>query len=271
MAARRGARLFGCIFLIAALLAGAACPARASPWGRAAGEFFFSTRADYFRADAPAVEPDALGPVFFERVESHAYGELGLGRRLTIGGKVVYGSSTFFDGHSVFAADGVSEIEGFLQRELRRGERGVLALRLAGAAPSRFETGARPGLASDGVDVEARLLYGRNLALRPVKIFAAAEAAYRRRFGAAADQLRADFLLGVEPMSRLLFLAESFAVKGIGAAEPGGADFDVVRLQASAAWRATRRWTVQAGASSEIAGRNVLTGEAYFISLWSWF
>ncbi|GAB4529280.1 MAG: hypothetical protein Kow00133_18090 [Amphiplicatus sp.] len=269
MAARREGRFFVYAFLIAA--AGAADAACASPWGREAGELFLSTRTDYFRAEAAAEAPDALGPVFFERVESHLYGELGLPRRLMVGGKVVYGSSTFFDGYSAFAADGVSEIEGFIQGELRRGDRGVLALRLAGAAPARFEAGARPGFESDGVDVEARLLYGRNLALRPIKIFAAAEAAYRRRFGAAADQLRADLLVGVAPLSRLMFLAESFAVKGVGAAGPGGADFDIVRLQASAAWRATRRWTVQAGVSSEIAGRNVLTGEAYFLSLWTWF
>lgn len=246
-------------------------PASASPWGREPGEIFLSARTDHFSASGPATDPSALRPVRFERFETNNYAEAGIGFGVTLGGKAVYGTSTFDDGISVFSANGFSEIEGFGQLQLHRSARHVVSARLAGAAPTRFQTGARPGLINDGADIEARLLYGRTLTRSPVKLFVAAEAGYRRRFGSGADQVRGDFLLGVEPTKRLLGLAELFTVKSLGRASPGGADYDLLKAQPSLAWRFTRRWSLQAGATFEVAGRNLLLGDTYFVGLWTEF
>lgn len=248
-----------------------AMPADASPWGREPGTLFLSTRADYFLARADADDPLALGPQRFERIESNAYAEIGVAHRAMIGVKVVYGTSSYFDGFETFSASGFSEIEGFAQRELLRDHRQVLALRFAGAAPSRVGAGLRPGLGNDGADAEARLSYGRTLTLRPVKIFAVAEAGYRRRFGSSADQFRGDFAVGAEPSRRLLAMVEIFSTASLGAAAPGGADYDVVKIQPSLAWRATRRCSLHAGVTHEAWGRNLLLGDTWFLGLWTEF
>jgi len=245
--------------------------ASASPWGRDPGSFFLSTRGDYFTARADADDPMATGQIRFERYQTDNYAELGVGWKTTLGAKAVYGTSTFFDGFSAFSASGFSEIEAFAQREILRSDNHVLALRLAGAAPVRFATGARPGFASDGADIDARVLYGRNLMARPIKIFATGEAGYRRRFGSGADQIRVDFLVGVEPSRRILALVDLFSTVSLGAAAPGGADYDIVKVQPSLVWRATKRWSLQAGVTHEAWGGNLLLGDTYFLSLWTQF
>lgn len=267
--ARKSAITAGASALLAA--ATAAIPADASPWGREPGRLFLSTRADYFLARADAGDPLALGQQRFERIESNAYAEFGVARRATIGLKVVYGTSSYFDGFETISASGFSEIEGFVQRELARDDAQVLAVRVAGGAPSRFASGVRPGLANDGADVEARLVYGRTMLLRPVKIFAAAETGYRRRFGDGANQFRGDLTVGVEPSRRLLAMVEMFSTASLGDAAPGGADYDVVKIQPSLAWRATRRWSLHAGVTLEAWGRNLLLGDTWFLGLWAEF
>lgn len=246
--------------------------AQSSPWAREKGEIFLSTRATHFiaQADEP-FDPAALAPSRFERLSSEAYAEFGLTRTLSIGGKLVYGASTFFDGEVAATASGLSEIEGFLQYEAIRNARGALSVKLSGAAPTRFRTGARPALVSDNADAEIRVLYGRNLIIRPFKVFAAVEAGYRRRFGAAADQMRADALIGIQPFRRVLILVEAFSTTSLRNEAAGGADYDVVKIQPSAVWRISKRISLQAGMRHEIAGRNLMLGQSYFFGFWSVF
>lgn len=265
---RGGPTLLACAGALAAAAAG---PAQASAWGRAAGELYVSSRAGYFRASADAPRAPGLAAARFERFDSDTYTEYGLSRALTIGGKAVYGTSIFFDGTTTSAASGFSEFEGFLQIDALHSGRGVLSVKLSGAAPTSFRTGARPELVNDGVDLDARILYGRNLALHPVKIFASVETGYRKRFGEAADQIRADALIGVEPSRRLLMLVEVQSTTSLRNESPGGADYDVLKIQPSAVWRVSRRYWLQAGMTHETAGRNLLLGNMYFIGLWSVF
>lgn len=253
------------------LLAGVSSAAEASPWARQGGGLFISTRSDYFTAKAETPLPGAVDLARFERFDTNTYAEFGIGRRTTIGGKVVYGTSTYYDGINASSGSGFSEFEGFIQRELWRNDADVFSLRLAGASNAWLDDGGRPGLVSDGADAEFRVLYGRNVGARPFKVFAAAEAGYRRRFGDGADQVRVDLLVGAEPLKRAMILVEAFSTTSLRNEGPGGADYDVVKIQPSVAWRITRRWSLQGGMTKEVWGRNLLTGNAYFLSIWSAF
>lgn len=258
---------------LAALSASALCapPSHASPWARADGEFFLSTRAEYFIAERDAPVGSNLAPSRFERFETNNYAEYGLTRAITLGGKLVYGSSTYSDSFKAGAASGFSEIEGFAQYEIFRGRRSVLSVKLTGAAPTGLDAGARADLFENGADAELRALYGRNLFARPFKIFASVEAGYRRRFGDAADQIRADALVGIEPAKNILLLAEAQTSTSIRNEASGGTDYDVVKLQPSAVWRISPRFSLQAGMTHEAGGRNLILGDTYFIGLWTIF
>lgn len=245
-------------------------PSLASPWGRERGEIFLSSKSNYFVATAPAPAADAAGGIRFERIDADIYAEWGAGFGLTAGGKALWGSSTFFDGYEGFSASGVTEFEGYLQKRLAKSKHDAFSIRIAGAKPTRFQSGARPGFASDGADAELRLLYGRDLILKPLKIFGTAEAGYRRRFGPGADQVRADALVGFE-RGRGLFLIEAQTTTSVGRAEPGGTRYDLVRLQATAVYRFGKRMSFQIGGAHEAAGKGLLRGDSVFAGFWARF
>lgn len=245
-------------------------PAGASPWGRDAGDVFLSTKSSYFVATAPPIDATIADRVRFERIDADIYAEWGVGWGLTVGGKVLYGTSSYSDGFAASSASGVSEYEAFLQKRIVGSARDALSIRFATARSARLDTGARPGFAAEGFDAEFRALYGRDLVARPVKIFATAETGYRRRFGPSSDQLRGDVLLGLE-RGRGLLLMEAQTTKSIGSAETGGARYDVVRLQATAVWRLNRRVSLQFGGAHEAAGRGALLGDSVFAGFWTRF
>ena len=258
--------------LIVGAFAGAClAPACASPWAREKGRLFLSSRANYFVSTGDAPLPEATEPPRFERIDSDVYAEFGLNSRLSVGGKVIYGNAAFFDGFSTASVSGFAEIEGHIQHTILRSRRHALSVKLAAATPTRFENGGRPGVFSDGVDAELRALYGRNMIRRPVKIYASVEAGYRRRFGDGADQIRADALIGVEPLKSVLVLAEVLSRTSVRNESPGGADYDVLILQPSAVWRFSKRMGVQAGLTHEAVGRNLVRGDGYFLALWTEF
>ena len=271
MGGQRGLRRLSSLVCASISVAAMATEGRASPWSREDDQLFISSRTDYFiaRSDAP-IPPSTVLPRF-ERVETHAYFEFGVTKRAMVGGKLIYGSSTYVDGFFASAGSGFSEIEVFAQRQIFRSERHALGVSLTAGAPIPLETGVRPGLHSDGADLEARVLYGRDFFAKPFKVYATAEAGYRRRFGDAADQIRADVLLGIEPVKNLLLLTQVFSTVSLRNEDLEGADYDVVKVQPSLVWSFSRRWSLQAGVTHEAAGRNLLRGDAFFVGFWTVF
>ena len=235
-----------------------ATSAQASPWGQAQGDIFVVSRIDYFLAKDDLVR--------FERMDSNTYVEIGLPYDFTVGGKVLYGRSWFNEEFGRSSASGISELEGFVQKTVYEGDWDVFSLRLAGAKPAELDTGVRPEFAGIGPDVEARALYGKTFRDHPLKVFAGGEVAYRKRFSEGADQARADFTLGVEPTQKFLFLLDVYTIFSLRNEDPGGGDFDVVKIQPSAVYR-VGRWGIQAGVNHETAGRNILEGTTYFLGL----
>ncbi len=254
------------IFLAAALataLLTFSKSSHAAPWTREKGEAFVETRTDVFRAR------DGDGGRF-ERLDAGIYGEYGLFDATMVGAKVVFGAARSVGPGFVDNASGVVEIEGFAQRTIASGKWGVLSARAAVARPAGIAAGARPGLAADGIDVDVRALYGFGFG-GPVPGFLTTEAAYRGRTGDAADQVRIDAVIGIEPHPDFLLMAETQTAFSAGEARPGGADFDVVKLQPSLVWRANDRLAVRIGGLIEVAARNLTPGRGVFVALWSEF
>ena len=204
----------------------------------------------------------------FQRLSTDNYIEFGLGKSTTIGGKLIYGTGWLTSSTGVVSTIGLSEYEVFAQRQLLRTPKHALSLQLTAGVPARS---GRPDISPDKADVEFSALYGRDIIARPVKIFATLETGYRRKFGDGADQIRTDALIGIEPSDRFLVLIEAFSTTSMGNATDMGADYDVVKVQPSAVFRLTKRWSLQGGVSHEAFGRNLALGDTFFLSLWSKF
>jgi len=259
-----------CAVLFSVLTIGA--PALASPWAKENNQLLVISSADYFSAPLePTSTLDGLVESDFKRLDSITYVEYGLTNDVTIGGKVVFGTSWLTRGTDIETATGFSEIEAFGQYQLFRSGQDAGAVRLTLARPSNFSSGARAELQSDGMDVDLSILYGRNLHARRTKIFTAIDAGFRKRLGNAADQVRIQTTLGFEPSERFLFLVDTFATISLRNEDIGGADFDIVKIQPSALWRISNRWGLQVGVTEEITGRNITLGRTFFVGLWSSF
>lgn len=241
----------------------AATPAGASPWNRNDGGVFVANRVDYFRSSTDVSR--------YARIDSDTYVEWGLTSRWMAGGKAVFGTAFIEDATGARTVSGFGESDVFLQRQLQRGVHSATALRFAGVWSGDVTDGARPGVAAGGFDIDLRALHGRDILLRPIKIFIAAEAGYRRRLSRASDQARGDFLIGAEPSRRFLLLVEAQSIVSIRNNDPGFDDFDIVKAQASFVWRATKRWSIVAGARTEFAGRNITPGDAFSLGFWTEF
>lgn len=241
----------------------AVAPAAASPWNRADGGVFVANRIDYFRSSTPVSQ--------YGRVDSDSYVEWGVTDRWMAGGKAVFGTAFVTDADGARTVSGFGESDIFVQRQLQRGEHSATSIRLAGVWSGDVTDGARPGEQAGGFDIDLRALHGRDVMLDPFKIFIAAEAGYRHRLSGAADQARAEFLVGLEPSRRLLILLEAQSIISLRNNRPGLDDFDLVKAQASLVWRATKRWSLVAGYRTEFAARNIEPGDAFTFGFWSEF
>lgn len=253
-----------CILLgVALVCAGPAVPAAASPWNRADGRVFLASRFDYFWSTTPVSR--------YERYGSDTYAEFGLTPKWMLAGKVYYGTAVSDSALGRITKTSFGESELSVQRQILRGAHSATAVSVGGAWSERLANGTRAAFVAPGVDIEMRALHGRDIVTRPFKVFAVAEAAYRYRFGDAADQVRADALVGFEPTRRLLLLVETCAQISLGNEGAGGDDFDIVKARASVVYRASKRWSVVAGAEKEMAARGITPGAAVILGVWSEF
>ncbi|WDI30023.1 hypothetical protein PUV54_08635 [Hyphococcus flavus] len=244
----------------------------ASPWARPDGELLIISRGEYFSTHLDPIEtPQGIIDARFDRFESNTYLEYGLTKDITIGGKALYGTSWLRRGIETDAASGFSEIEAFAQYQLLRDARHAASVRISAGKPARFLSGARTFLQGNGIDVEIAALYGRDLVLEPVKIFSAIETGYRKRFSNSADQIKSQATIGIEPIDNLLFLFEGFSTFSLRNEINDGTDYDIVKLQPSLVYQISNHWSLQAGVTEEISGRNLELGRTYFIGFWSKF
>ncbi len=250
------------LFFAAAIVA-ACAPAHASPWNRKDSGLFLSTTANYYRSDTNVSR--------YTRIDSDTYLEFGVTSEWMLGGRFSYGTS-ITDSPAVSSTDSsLSEAEIFAQRQIQRAEHSATSLRLTGARSGNLSIDAQSGAPAPNMEFEIRALHGRDIILKPFKIFAASEVAYRHRLGGDAEQIRADALVGLEPVSPLLILLEAQSITSLRNENAGFADFDLYKGQASVIWRKSRRWSFIIGARKEISARNIAPGTAYFIGAWSEF
>jgi len=255
-----GEHLGLCAFALAAICAS---PATASPWNRDNGRLYVATTAEFYQSKTVISR--------YQRYDTDTYVEYGITPDWMTGGRISYGVSSSDSLNGRIAETGFNETSIYLQRQIFRRTRSAGAVKISLARSGRLSADAQSGAPTPNMEMEARGLYGRDIILDPVKVFATTELAYRRRFGGDADQLRADLLIGIEPSRKILILLEGQSIVSLRNEAPGFSDFDLYKGQGSIVWRAARRWSIVAGARKEFGMRNITAGTAYFAGVWSTF
>jgi hypothetical protein len=248
---------------VAAFVVFAAAPAAASPWNRADGALFISTRVDYFVSKTLANE--------YQRLDTDTYLEWGATPRLMLGGKAIYGQSWTEDSASVAQEGSITEAAIFAQRQISRSASHAFAVKLAAGTEGADIAGGRTGVTNASEFIDARLLYGRDISPAPLKLFATAEAGFRKRFDDLPDQWRAEAQFGIEPTDRILILLGAEAILSAGGADLAPGDYDLAKAGVSLVFKATRRMRVSAGARKEFGLRDISDGRGFHIGLWTEF
>ena len=211
----------------------------------------------------------------FEKVTINPYMEYGLTDGVTLGLSPEY---QFLESHAgggrTDKTNGFSDVETFARGRLWHDDWSVLSVQGMVKAPTGYSEKRTPALGYDQVDLEGRVLYGLSGNLVGTSWYTDAQAAYRKRFGSPADEVRVDLTFGWRPVEDWLLLAQSFNTMGLrnasgsSVAQTDGPDYDSFKIQLSAVYSLTEQVSVQAGGWREIGGRNAGAGNGALVALW---
>ena len=241
---------------LALLALSPAAEAAAGAWTRPPGEGFVSAGTSYYRTDEA---------VPYEETTVALYGEYGVAEGVTLGGAV----ETVQPLDAPIGFEGDLTLSAFAQARLREGEAGdplsaAIGVELPFGDPLIAQSPDDPAL-------DLRLLYGRGFGTRWGGAFVDLQGAVRLRFGEDADELRVDATAGLRPAARWLVMLQSFATLGLRNAEPGGDDYDVLKLAPSVGYELVEDVTVLIGLEREVAGRGVALGSRARLAVWTTF
>ena len=107
-----------------------------------------------------------------------------------------------------------------------------------------------------GNEFDLRLLAGRSFKIGDFDAFADAQAGYRFRSAGSPNEIRADFTIGVRPFRRLQLLAQSFNTIAPASGAPGFPAFRQHKIQLTALFDISKRYTIYSGLFTTIAGRS---------------
>jgi len=214
----------------------------------------------------------------FRQLAFNPYLEYGLSRRYTLVVNLNAPLLKYSNEYDVTSSAGLGDIEVGIRRRLNSPES---AWAVSGQITTLFPaySAARtPAPGNHQEDVEARLLVGRGTTWAQHHVFWDAEAAYRYRSGAPADQFRADLTSGINLTTRFMAMGQVFAIKGLRNGSPFSAtnpnaqsDFDLYKAQFSLVTTLGVGTRIQLGWNDAFVGRNTGGGHTAVLGIWKSF
>jgi hypothetical protein len=256
---------------------------QASAWNQEPGRGQLIVTSSLFRTSSSydnSGTPQAFGyKGRFQQIELNPYLEYGLSHRYTLVVNAFVPALNFTNSYGSQSSFGLGNIEVGLQRRLNSVESpwaisGQITVSFPGYSATQ-----NPPPGNHQEDLEARVLVGRGATKLHRQVFWDAEAAYRYRSGAPADQFRSDLTAGIYATHRLMVMGQFFGITGLRNGTPinlitnpnAQSDFDLYKAQLSLVARVTPRTRVQVGCNVALAGRNTGRGPTFILALWRSF
>jgi hypothetical protein len=173
---------------------------------------------------------------------------------------------------------GLGDVEILGRYRLWKDDYSSVSTQLLVKVPEAYDEHKLPLLGQGQYDLEGRLLYGRGWQLYKSECFINVEGGFRKRFGAPADEVRFDWMVGWKSPGKeweVDFKQENiFGLRnnsGTTTSDPfreRSSDYDLYKATLSASYWVVPRVGIQAGLIQDLYGRNTGKGIAPFIGLW---
>ncbi|KAA5804984.1 hypothetical protein F1654_03030 [Alkalicaulis satelles] len=238
--------------------AGAAAPAEASAWTRARGETLLISTQTWQRLDG------GPGGVVQSKTEGAVYAEYGWRDHITLVGRAAVQS---IDRSYLEPWQGIGGVEGGVRLRLYRQGPWAASTQFSASVRTPGENRFNAALGEGGGDLELRVLGGRSIGR---STFIDAQAAWRRRPGGTADELRFDLTAGTHIWRGLRVMGQSFSVWSTGGPAHQRA-YACHRMQVSAIWPLSSRTRMQIGVLGTVSRQNTGMERSAFLSLWRRF
>jgi hypothetical protein len=257
-----------CAWIIfAALLPGSAL---AGAWTLPRGHLQLISGTIYANADhAFDNRGSASLPVTYDKVLTQAYVQYGITDWLTafLDPEYAVARSGPAGGHISVARD--AAIAGGARVRITDAI-GLVSLEASVKSAGAFNLSVSANSVVSGRQAELRALYGMNFPLLGRFAFFDVEVAHRWVSGGRPDEVPIDLTLGWHASPKLMFMAQSFNIVSGGARPPYGY-YRSHKLQFSAIYDFSARYSLQAGAFFSPAGQNSLEERGLELSLWTSF
>lgn len=258
----RAALALACAFLHAA-------PSHAGGWPLAPGEMQLILPVTMARADHAFDRLGALRPHSpYRKAESAPYVEYGWSKRVTLIGEAAYmRDETDFYGIS-FSQRGLSRLAGGARVALGS-FRGTLFSIQPKLVYHGMSAGDDPYASKHGdIDTEIGLVAGRNFTLLGFEGFSESSAAYRRKPGNRAGEVKAAVTLGLRPTARSMILVKNDNSVSLQTGSGALSATRAVKLGLSLVHEIGRDVSLEFGGMETVAGQNIVREKSLIAALW---
>jgi protein XagA len=215
----------------------------------------------------------------FRQIEINPYLELGVSRRNSLVINAFVPVLRYQDSYGSRSSFGFGNVEVGWRRRLSSPESKWAVAGQATVALPAYSADRNPPPGNHQEDVEARFAVGYGQDFGRSHLFWDAEAGYRYRSGAPADQVRSEATGGIELARRLMFMGQFFGITGMRNGQPisqllnpnAQSDFDLYKAQASIVARLPDRMSIQAGVNRGFAGRSTGIATGLLVAIWRTF
>ncbi len=231
--------------------------ALAAAWTRAEGSGFLAQSTKFFTTELTSgADPP------FRKATASTYIEYGLYEGVTIGGELDYAAR----------ADGAEEslTRAFVRARLWQGDYDVMSGEISVGYPVLDAVSADSSARDVTPDFRIGLAYGRGLTWGAGG-WAEAALSFRKRFRSPADEIKLDLTLGYRPTEDFVLMGQVFGTFGLRNEGPFGANYDALKVSASAGYRITETRTLLLVIAQDVVGRNIDLGTEFGFTIWHEF
>lgn len=253
-----------------------ACSAWAGAWTQEAGKGRVIVTGAYYQAanfynnrGTKQSQPN------YHKYELNPYVEYGLYDDLTLGASFSFQlAQQNVVGNSDLSNSGVGESEYFVRKRLYNKDGLVASVEPMLKLPP-LSSGKLPKLGSPNPDIGLGGSVGYGTAWFGYHHFVNLDTQYRHRFGDQKDQIRVAATVGIGVAPQWVVMPQAFMTYRMGDSsgftQSAADDYDVTRLQLSGVYAVTEDTKLQAGAFTDVDGKNAGVGRGVLLSVWKNF